>query len=164
MSLCLKALHTLFRFTSAGQTDMWGCGSQNNFVGSCHAWSINHRPFGVWAHFNLYWILCMFALGTTTWCQKTWLKFVFIFPRSLTFQKRTNHHLAKRRSRYVLWIFFLLGWLGCRILTLQDIVWFIVKSIPVRIGILKCWFLKERGKPQNPTPGCSFFYVDDRIE
>ena len=25
-----------------------------------------------------------------------------------------------------------------------------MKSIPVRIGILKCWFLEERGKPQNP--------------
>ena len=84
---------------------------------------------------------------TKTWT--IWLKFVFIFPRSLTFQKRTNHHLAKRRSRYVLWIFSA-GLTRSRVLTLQDMFWFIVKSIPVRIGILKCWFLEERGKPQNP--------------
>ena len=36
-----------FRFTSAGQTYMWGCGSQNNFVGSYLEQTTDHLEFGL---------------------------------------------------------------------------------------------------------------------
>lgn len=113
------------------KTTLWG-----------YTWSIDYRPFGVWALVNLLpWVS---QLGVRKLGLSSCLYSLGLWP-----SRNGRIIISRNAGRGMFCEFFSVGLSRSRILTLQAMFWFIMKSIPVRNRILKCWFLEERGKPRN---------------